>query len=134
MIKKLIIFCTFSLIFSFCILGCASTKQVDEENPFIDTEVKINPNTKRPYDFGGMNIIIGDWYTDPSVEVKSTEQKMLKAWHEWTTTTYNVNIVRKKLWGANGYFQMVKNYCVKDYFEEFAENPDDNYVFIIDVF
>lgn len=132
MIKKLSIFCTISLIFSFFISGCASTQQVDEENPFIDVEVKINPATKRPYDFEGMNIIIGDWYTDPGIEVKATEQKMLKAWHEWTNATYNVNIIRKKLWGANGYFQMVENYCVKDYFEEFAENPDDNYVFVID--
>ncbi len=132
MIKQRISFFIFSFTLLFFISGCASTKQVDEENPFADAEVKINPNTKKPYDFEGMNIVIGDWYTNPELEPKSTEQKMLKAWHEWTTATYNVNIIQKKLWGANGYFQMVKNYCVKDYVEEVAGNPDESYVFIID--
>ena len=132
MIKHRISFFFLSLTLLFFISGCASTKQVEEDNPFADAEVKINPNTKKPYDFEGMNIVIGDWYTTPESEAKSTESKMLKAWHEWTTSTYNVNIVQKKLWGANGYFEMVKNYCVQDYVEAVAGNPDESYVFIID--
>jgi len=128
--KKLGFIFSFALIiFNLALISCASTEVV-EENPFVGVEPKTE--NKRIYDFGGMKIVIGDWYTNPEEKPTTTEEKNLKYWHEWTNATYNVNIEQKMLWGPQHYFDMVKNYCVKDYVEVVAGNPDESYVFIID--
>jgi len=129
MIKKFALFFCFSFVF-FTFISCATTTEVEEENPFANVEPKTE--NKRVYDFGGMKIVIGSWYNNPDAKAKTTEQKNLKFWHEWTNSTYNVDIQEKMLWGPEYYFDMVKNYCVKDYVEVVAGNPDESYVFVID--
>lgn len=132
-LREILFFCM--LISMLFLAGCASSKQVVEENPFDFVEPRIDAKTKKPYDFNGTKIIIGDWYTDPEAEPKSSAEKELKAWNEWTNKTYNVEIERKKLWGAPGYFEMVKNYCVEGYITgENSRNSGykESYVFVID--
>ena len=126
--RKIIFFSIFIITAAFTSVGCAS-KKVELENQYDYVEPKINPRTKKPFDFNGINIVIADWYTDPDVKPKTVEARNLKEWNDWSNKTYNMNVQRKMLWGPAGYFEMVKNYCVEGYVEE-----DDytNYVFVID--
>ena len=129
----------FSKIFLFFLLtimtfvSCASTSV--EENLYDSVEAKIDPKTKKVYDFEGMNIIIGDWYTNPSENPRTPAEKSLKDWRDWSCNTYNMNIQQQKVWGPQGYFDMVLNYCVANAGEgdnSQIYDPEKNYVFIID--
>ncbi len=78
------------------LLACVPAMAEGVENPYEEygVEIKIDPATGKPYDLGGMEIIIcewwgGDWHED---EPQTTEAEDTKAYREWIEETYNFTI------------------------------------------
>lgn len=67
------------------------------------TTVRIDPKTGEPFDLGGMEIIIADWWTgDPKPYDELTEfGKAQRDYQEWLQETYNFTMVQKNYagWG-----------------------------------
>jgi len=93
-------------------------------NPYKGITKQKDPATKKVYDFKGMEIIIGDWWSDPTAPAASKSQEDERAWRQWTQDTYNVKISQAAVsgWGSNP--QFVSNFCIT--------GGDENYVLIID--
>lgn len=100
-------------------LGCSLFAKEKVEGPFDDVEPKVNPRTRHTYNFDGMNVVIADY-----LPCDAKEAPTLKSWHEWTSSTYNFNVIQKQVCGPEKYPEMMMNYCVSD--------GNENYVFIID--
>ena len=83
-----------------------------------------NPDTNKVWNFDGMDIIIGDWWSNPDTPASSKQQEDERAWRQWTCDTYNVNIVQKATAGWGSQPQFVSNFCIT--------GGDENYIFIID--
>lgn len=64
-------------------------------------EVRIDPNTGEPFDLGGMEIIIADWWTGDPEDPKTDFQAAEREYHEWLQETYNFTMVQKNYagWG-----------------------------------
>ncbi len=93
-------------------------------DPFKNVEKQKDPKTKKVYNFGGMEIIIGDWWTDADRPASSKQEEDERAFKEWTSKTYNVKVKQQAIsgWGSNP--QFVTNFCIT--------GGDENYVLIID--
>jgi multiple sugar transport system substrate-binding protein len=94
------------------------------KNAYKDVVKQKDPATKKVYNFDGMDIIIGDWWSNPDAPAGSKQREDERAFRQWTCDTYNVNITQKAVtgWGSNP--QFVTNFCIT--------GGDTNYVFIID--
>ena len=75
----------------------AETEAADDGTP----EIKIDPATGEPFDLGGMDIIIADWWTDPNTEPTTEFQEAQKEYRDWLQETYNFTMVQKNYagWG-----------------------------------
>lgn len=95
-----------------------------KNDAYKNVQVQKNPKTKKKWDFGGMEVIIGDWWTDPTRPAASKQEEDLFAWRNWTNETYNVKVTQQALtgWGSNP--QFVTNFCIT--------GGEENYVLIID--
>lgn len=64
-------------------------------------EVRIDPETGEPFDLGGMEIIIADWWTGDPEEPKTDFQAAQREYQEWLQDTYNFTMVQKNYagWG-----------------------------------
>lgn len=65
-------------------------------------EVRIDPKTGEPFDLGGMDIIIADWWTDPDkVEYDTDFKEAQKEYRDWLQETYHFTMVQKNYagWG-----------------------------------
>jgi len=94
------------------------------KDPYKGITKQKDPATKKVYDFKGMDIIIGDWWSDPDRPAASKQQEDEMAWRQWTQDTYNVKITQTAVsgWGSNP--QFVSNFCIT--------GGDENYMFLID--
>jgi ABC-type glycerol-3-phosphate transport system substrate-binding protein len=101
-----------------------SAAKKKKEDPYKNVKPQKDPETKKKYDFKGMEVIISDWWTDAERAPVSKQEEDQFAWREWTNNTYNVKVVQKACagWGSNP--QFVANFCVG--------GGDENYAFLID--
>ncbi len=83
-----------------------------------------DPATKKVYDFEGMEVIYGDWWSDPEAPAASKQQEDERAFRQWVMDTYNVKVTQMAVagWGSNP--QFVSNFCIT--------GGDENYVFTVD--
>ncbi len=88
----------------------------------------IDPKTKKPYDFGGMQVIIADWWSNPkgadTVPAKTKVEEDRRAWHKYLGYKYNFSVKEIGIGSWGSHPQSVANYCVL--------GGDENYVFCID--
>ncbi len=106
------------------VTSTVSAAKKKKDDPYKKIQPQKNPDTKKKWDFKGMQIIIGDWWSDASAPANSKAQEDERAWRQWTCDTYNVKITQDAVsgWGSNP--QFVSNFCIT--------GGDENYVFIID--
>ena len=118
---KKVLFIGFAVLMATSTLSAAKKKKDD---PYKKIKPQVNPDTKKKWDFKGMEVIIGDWWSDPTAPTASKAQEDERAWRQWTCDTYNVKITQQAVsgWGSNP--QFVSNFCIT--------GGDENYVFIID--
>ena len=64
-------------------------------------EIRIDPKTGEPFDLGGMEIIVADWWTDPNAEPTTEFGEAQKEYRDWLQETYNFTLVQKNYagWG-----------------------------------
>ncbi len=102
----------------------SAAKKAKKGNPFKNEVKEKDPKTKKVYDFKNMEVIIGDWWTDPDHTPSTKEEEDRFAFRDWINSTYNVRVKQMAVsgWGSNP--QFVSNFCIT--------GGDENYVFIID--
>ena len=88
----------------------------------------IDPKTNKPYDFGGMEVIVADWWSDPvdanNKPAKTKIEEDRRNWHKYLGMKYNFKVIERGIGSWNTHPQTVANYCVL--------GGDENYVFTID--
>ena len=64
-------------------------------------DLRIDPNTGEPFDLGGMEIIIADWWSGEPGEPSTDFQAAQREYQEWLQETYNFKMVQKNYagWG-----------------------------------
>lgn len=90
------------------------------EDPYY---VYRDPATGQPYDFGGMEVIIRDWYHEDR-EPRTEYEDNLQSYREWLQETYNFSVREVAIgdWGSN----------YNDYLDYVMSGGDDNnYVFCL---
>ena len=115
------------LLIGFAVLMATSTVSAakkKKDDPYKKIKPQVNPDTKKKWDFKGMEVIIGDWWSDPTAPTASKAQEDERAWRQWTCDTYNVKITQEGVSGWSSNPQFVSNFCIT--------GGDENYVFIID--
>ena len=88
-------------------------------------KVEKDPSTKKAYDFGGMEVAIYDWWTNPDAAPANKQQEDQANYRKYLEDTYNFKCVQKDLqagWGDHP--AQVANYCIT--------GGDDARIFIID--
>lgn len=115
------------VLVAFTTLYAAPKKNKKSSDLYKKIEKQKDPATKKVYDFKGMSIILGDWWSDPSKAPASKRQEDQKAFRDWTQNTYKVKIVQKASAGWASQPQFVANYCMTG-----SANDADKYVFCID--
>ncbi|MCR4735191.1 MAG: hypothetical protein K5829_09330 [Treponema sp.] len=105
-------------------LSAAPKKGKKGKDPFKKEEKQKDPKTRKVYNFKGMEVIIGDWWSDADRAPATKNEEDLFEWRDWTNDTYNMKVIQKAVsgWGSNP--QFVSNFCIT--------GGDENYVFIID--
>lgn len=97
------------------------------KDPYKGIEKQKDPATKKVYDFKGLNVVIGDWWSNKDNPPASKADEDLYAWRQWSNSTYNMNVVVDGVtsWGGNP--QFVTNYCITG-----DDSDETKYVFTID--
>lgn len=111
-----------SLVLVTLMVLCMSLTALATESPYEGIEVIVDADGK-PIDLGGMEIIVGDWWTAAEQPEPSTAQEEATAeYREWIQTTYNFKIKQVAVsdWGAMPEF--VTNFA--------TSGGVENYVFI----
>lgn len=101
-----------------------AAKKKKGNDPYKSVKKQKDPATKKIWDFKGMEVIIGDWWTDPDAAPASKKQEDDFAFRAWSNETYNMNVKQASVsgWGSNP--QFVSDFCIS--------GGDENYVLIID--
>lgn len=99
-----------------------STKVTKTE--YQGVKAQKDPATKKVYDFGGMEVTIYDWWSNPDLPLVSKQQEDEKAFRQWMMDTYNFKVVQTNLAGWGEHPTEVANYCIT--------GGDDARVFIVD--
>lgn len=79
----------------------AQIKVSKEAKATFDKTIQIDPKTKKPYDLGGLEVMIGDWWSDKNNVPRSDYEIKQTMWVQWVCDTYNVKVYRDKYteWG-----------------------------------
>ena len=102
--------------------GGSSAKGGSKE--YQGVKAQKDPATKKVYDFGGLEVTIYDWWSNPDAPVVSKQQEDEKAFRQWMMDTYNFKVVQTNLAGWGEHPTEVANYCIT--------GGDDARVFIVD--
>ncbi len=88
--------------------------------------VRIDPATGEAYDLGGMEVIIRDWWSDPTkvAEPNSGYEEAQKEYRDWIQETYNFTIKEQSISGWGEVFEDLMNYST-------TGGDDQNYVFTL---
>ena len=102
-----------------------SVVESTEEEEVSEYTVLIDPATGKPYDLGGIEVVIRDWFTSPErKEAQSDYEEAQYAYQDWIQETYNFKIHGETIgdWGS-----------VAQDFVDYATSGGDNnnYVFTI---
>lgn len=99
-----------------------STKVTKTE--YQGVKAQKDPATGKIYDFGGLEVTVYDWWSNPDAPAVSKQQEDEKAFRQWMMDTYNFKVVQTNLAGWGEHPTEVANYCMT--------GGDDARVFIID--
>lgn len=89
--------------------------------------VKLDPKTGEAYDLGGMEIIIRDWWSQPSSDENlSGYAKAQKEYRDWLTETYHFTVKEQSISGWGDVFTDLESYVV-------TGGDENNYVFTMRV-
>lgn len=99
-----------------------STKVTKTE--YQGVKAQKDPATGKIYDFGGLEVTVYDWWSNPDAPAVSKQQEDEKAFRQWMMDTYNFKVVQTNLAGWAEHPTEVANYCIT--------GGDDARVFIID--
>ncbi|MCQ2596585.1 MAG: ABC transporter substrate-binding protein [Treponema sp.] len=106
----------------------AKMKELTKKYEKLGYVIRKDPKTNKPYDFGGMKVVMADWWTNPegslSEKSKSPVEEDRKQFRQWLNYTYNMNADQAGIGGWGSHPQTVANFC--------TTGGDENYVFIID--
>ncbi len=118
-----------------CVLalaGCNKSKgpseaalKAAENGDYSKLPVAKDPATKKPYDFGGMSVVIYNWWSNPDAPAASKSEEDQRAFRKYLEETYNFTCYEDNLgagWGDHP--AEVANYCIT--------GGDDNRIFVID--
>ncbi len=99
-----------------------STKVTKTE--YQGVKAQKDPATGKIYDFGGLEVTVYDWWSNPDAPAVSKQQEDEKAFRQWMMDTYNFKVVQTNLAGWGEHPTEVANYCIT--------GGDDARVFIVD--
>lgn len=99
-------------------------KSARDDGSYPEVARQVNPETNKVWDFGGMSVIVGDWWSNPDAEPTTKQQQDEKAFRDWNAGLYNYSIIQKDLAGWGEHPKFVSNFCIT--------GGDENYVFLID--
>ena len=119
-----------------CVTGCSKDNSKNAKNdaasglPKGYEKVVIEKDADgNVLDLGGMEIIIGDWWSGDDSEggnPTSAIDAANREWHDWVEKTYNFNITQKEFGaGWDGHPTEIINYCM-------SGGDNTNYIFVID--
>lgn len=120
---KKALYCVFVGLLMSSVLNAAPKKK-NSKDIYKNIVKEKDPATKKVYDFKGMNVIMGDWWSDPNALPASKYQEDQAAFRKWTTDTYKFSVVQKAAASWQNQPQFVANYCLT--------GGDENYIFCID--
>ena len=124
--KKIMLVLT--AVCTFAVIGCnkneGGAKGTSSKKEYQGVKAQKDPATKKIYDFGGMEVIINDWWSNPDAPAISKQQEDERAFQQWMMDTYNFKVTRKDLAGWGEHATEVANYCIS--------GGEDNRVFAID--
>lgn len=81
-----------------CLAGSIFAQEITPEAlAEFEKTLQIDPATNQPYDFEGMEVVIGDWWSDPTAAPKTEREEYQRMYEAWVCETYNVNIAQKKI-------------------------------------
>lgn len=114
---------------SLTVTGCkgkdgASAKGGSGKDTYMGVKAQKDPSTKKIYDFGGLEVTIYDWWSNPDAEPSTKQQEDQANYRKWLEDTYNFKAKQSDLAGWAEYPAEVANYCIT--------GGDDARVFIID--
>ena len=108
------------------LLACVPAMAEGVENPYEEygVEIQIDPATGKPYDLGGMEITVVDWWSSDwhESEPASAAEEDTKAYREWIEETYNFTIKQVNQTGWPG---------DADFITTATTGTEENYVWII---
>jgi multiple sugar transport system substrate-binding protein len=120
----------FAAIFSLGLISCgkssgsSGTSSNGASDAYKKQKKEKDPATKKVYDFGGMDIVVGDWWTNPDEAPKTPFEEDRKKWRNWVQDTYNFKMVQKSVGSWENQPTFVANFC--------TTGGDENYVVVID--
>lgn len=127
-IAKVVLALTLAISFVACGGGKKQSKEALEaakNGDYSQLKVMNDPATGKPYDFGGMEVTIYDWWSNPDAKPASTQEEDQIAYRKYLMETYNFKCVQKDLKaGWDKHPDEVIRYCVG--------GGDDACVFLID--
>ena len=101
-----------------------STTEATETTAAAESELRIDPATGEPYDLGGMEIVIRDWWSpeEPAEPKNAYEEARQEYWDE-IQETYNFKIKQVAIsdWGSTP----------EDFLNYATTGGDENYIFVL---